>query len=254
MLRRVMVGSAVLSGWQCHVEMIKYRKRVEVRELERKGGYLFRPGSTSDLMMDSLDVGDVILFDRSCYTMRPWDTIESLIHKYVSKCKFDHIAVILYDNEKNIPIVAELDRRGRVALTPYDRRVLLSQSNIVAVRRLRDQSKRTKETMICAEKMVRSLRDCNEPSNSIGWFRRLQNMVSNQEEEEGDPAALFVTDCLRKLRITSHSDQSNVSMIVHFAPIDDNDDDDDNNFVEKTRKKRLLWNRYYDPPLYVQLF
>ena len=57
MLRRVMVGSVVtLSGWQCHVEMIKYRKRVEVRELERKSGYLFRPGSTSDLMMDSIDV------------------------------------------------------------------------------------------------------------------------------------------------------------------------------------------------------
>ena len=101
--------------------------------------------------------------------MRPWDTVESLIYKYVSKCKFDHIAVVLYDNERNIPIVAELDRRGRVALTPYDRRVLLSQSNIVAVRRLRDQSKRTKETMICAEKTVRSF-DSNEPSYSSGWF------------------------------------------------------------------------------------
>ena len=249
MLRRVMVGAVTLSGWQCHVEMIKYRKRVEVRELERNGGYLFRPGSTSDLMMDSLDVGDVILFDRSCYTMRPWDTIESLIHKYVSKCKFDHIAVILYDNEKNIPIVAELDRRGRIALTPYDRRVLLSQSNIVAVRRLRDQSKRTKETMMCAEKMVRSLRDSNEPSYSSGWFSRLQILLSNHDEE-GDPAALFVTDCLRTLRITSDSDQSNVSMIVHFAPIDDDDDDYD---VDKTREKKL-WDTYYDPPLYVQLF
>ena len=71
-----------------------------------------------------------------------------------------------------------------------------------------------------------------------------------QSDEEGDPAALFVTDCLRTLRITSDSDQSNVSMIVHFAPIDDDDDDYD---VDKTREKKL-WDTYYDPPLYVQLF
>ena len=249
MLRRALGWSiATLSGWQCHVAVIKYRTSVEAKDrMKRNGGYLFRPGSTSDLMMDSLDVGDVLLFDRSCYAMRPWDAVESLILKYRSKCKFDHIAVILYDNEKQIPVVAELDRRGSVELTPYDRRVLLSQSNIVAVRRLRDQSIRTKKTAACADKMIGSLRSQDETLYSAGWFRRLINIFC---EEEADPAALFVTDILRALQITSESDQMNISRIAHFAPADD-DEDETGNFLTVEKK---CWDSYYDPPLYVQLF
>jgi len=245
MLKRIVGGACGgLIAWQFHVALIKYRTSSEVRvRVERSGGtYLFRPGSTSDLMMDSLDVGDVVLFDRSCYSMMPWNTVESLIQKYISKCRFDHVAVVLYDNKENVPVVAELDRRGRVVLTPYDRRVLMSQSNIIAVRRLRDRSR--KNISKRDNDLVNSIRH-DESYSSGGWIRRLRNAAS---EDKSDDAAVFVTSVLQQLEIVEpHTDI--YSKIVHFSPVDDDDDVS----AEKT-PEQAYWDSYYDPPLYVQLF
>eukprot|EP00939_MAST-03C_sp_MAST-3C-sp1_P004960 g4960.t1 len=115
----------------------KEKDRRKVERLKSSGtGHLFRPGSTYDLLMDSLDSGDVVLFNRDPIYLTPWDALLSVLRKRISGCRFDHVGVVLAENPGAPPTVAFADEGGRLRQTPFDECVMTSRCEQIAVRRI----------------------------------------------------------------------------------------------------------------------
>ena len=94
----------------------------------------FEPYSTHTAMNDSLQTGDVVLFESNLVTHKLLKAFAALLAKEVNNNEFEHIGVILKP-EGDVPYVFERTHAG-VRLTPFEDRVLHSQSTGIQVRRL----------------------------------------------------------------------------------------------------------------------
>eukprot|EP00750_Incisomonas_marina_P031312 INCI7965.1.p1 GENE.INCI7965.1~~INCI7965.1.p1 ORF type:complete len:327 (-),score=46.86 INCI7965.1:77-1057(-) len=102
----------------------------------------FFVGSTDDMIMDSLSTGDVILFQRPWYKLRPFAAARSFLLTRSSSDEadrpaFDHCAVVVKRRQSSTPELLEWTDGG-IKLTAFDKRLLMSCATSVWLRRLND--------------------------------------------------------------------------------------------------------------------
>lgn len=103
----------------------------------------FYVGSTDDMIMDSLSTGDVILFQRPWYKLRPFAAARSFLLTRSSsddeaECPaFDHCAIVVKRRQSSTPELLEWTDDG-IKLTTFDKRLLMSCATSVWLRRLND--------------------------------------------------------------------------------------------------------------------
>jgi hypothetical protein len=82
----------------------------------------------------ALDTGDIVLFDRPCFSMSPLGAFLCLASKTSTKSRWDHIGVVLRAQDGQLMLL-EAALKGVVAY-PLKERLRRSKSNAVAVRKL----------------------------------------------------------------------------------------------------------------------
>lgn len=97
----------------------------------------FEPYTTNYAIMESLQTGDVVLFNSNFITANLWKMLLIFFSKQVNQSDFDHIGVIVKPID-DVPYILE-HTFARVHLTPFEARVLHSRSNGIMVRRLECQ-------------------------------------------------------------------------------------------------------------------
>tara|TARA_B110000208_G_scaffold190996_1_gene256414 strand:+ start:64 stop:855 length:792 start_codon:yes stop_codon:yes gene_type:complete len=148
-------------GWDLSVARGREEK---AKRLKAYGGVLqpqasfFAPGSTDEMIMDSLEAGDVLLFKRRCEMVRSLaGAARCMLRRQrqqqqrdaatsadpssggASIARFDHCAIVVIDpSGSTVPHILERcgSGDGRRSLRRYDTRILCSASEEIFVRRL----------------------------------------------------------------------------------------------------------------------
>lgn len=216
------------------------QKRVD--ELRRvRGEYLFRPGTTDDLLMDSLDSGDVVLFDRDARYMSPLGAIISTIRKRVSGCRFDHVGVVVVSSslsKTQVPSIVELDDWGAVTASPYDERLLTAACHEIAIMRVersrREDARRKRQANVCSMDTLQQVHA--SLSSSIRY-----DMIATFRDPGGSRSAAFAAALLRQLGVVDDDEaqSDNVRDIAWFLVERDDDGDSRRPLFERPLYARL---------------
>ncbi|ETW01393.1 hypothetical protein, variant [Aphanomyces invadans] len=128
---------ATVAGW---TGMVMY-KRESANHPPR--GFTFNTGSMDDIMSDTLQTGDIVLFRRNCAFMQPADALSCFLADHVPSWQgpYNHCGFI-YVNHIGDKFVVEETYSG-VKCRPYSARIITSLSTDIVVVPLR--VKRTPE-------------------------------------------------------------------------------------------------------------
>ena len=97
----------------------------------------FEDYTTHQTLTESLQTGDVVLFDSNLYTYKLWKSCLSFITKETNQDEYDHVGVIFKPEQDDVPYILEHTYTG-TRLMPFEDRVLHSQSTGIKVRRLEE--------------------------------------------------------------------------------------------------------------------
>ena len=82
-----------------------------------------------------VDTGDIVLFDRSCFSLGIWGGLICTGAKFVGQTEWDHIGVVLRDPVSGELYLAEADLKG-VKIRLLHERIKRSRSNKIVIRKL----------------------------------------------------------------------------------------------------------------------
>ena len=94
------------------------------------------PSCNVDFVNLALDTGDVILFNRRCWTMSAFGAVLCQTAKFVASSDWDHVGVIVKRVSDGKLMLLEATLRG-VRLRPFDERLIHSTAHAIQVRRLK---------------------------------------------------------------------------------------------------------------------
>ncbi|ETV66519.1 hypothetical protein H257_17081 [Aphanomyces astaci] len=145
-------------------------------------GYSFNTGSMDDILSDTLQTGDIVLFRRNCAYMQPADAVSCFLGDRVPiwQGPYNHCGFI-YVNHIGDKFVVEETYSG-VKCRPYSARIITSLSTDIAVVPLR--VKRTPEMQMAVRDFVEE--HVNRPSRfSIKTV--LDQFISNNDKPSSTP-------------------------------------------------------------------
>jgi hypothetical protein len=120
----------VIAGHSLYVYSVQQRRIESVLE-QRKNplGNEFRVGTTDDMVMDKLKSGDILLFQRKWYqNYLPYGLI-ILLYRKLFNCDYDHIGIIVVDQNYGKPYVLENTLSGGMKCRPFSDRIQFSASS-----------------------------------------------------------------------------------------------------------------------------
>lgn len=121
------LGSVLLGviGHSTYVEYNNYQSIPKTTE--------FSIGSADDIVMDNLNTGDVILFNRRWYQYHLPTAITIAAYKYINNTDFDHGGIVIIDSDTGIPMVYELTPWKGYQYRKFNERILYSKSQQILV-------------------------------------------------------------------------------------------------------------------------
>ena len=92
----------------------------------------FRIGTADDLVMDNLQTGDVIIFQRKWYQQHFPVAFLLIIYRYLYGCDYDHVGIVLTDKKGQTYVIENTLFRG-VKCRLFSERILYSQAAIITL-------------------------------------------------------------------------------------------------------------------------
>jgi hypothetical protein len=100
-------------------------------QLKKKSTFAFKLGSADDIIMDNLQTGDLIIFNRIWYKYYIPTALMIFGYKYFFDADFDHCGIIVTNN--GIPYVFEITPMLGYKLRRFDKRVCISSSDQILI-------------------------------------------------------------------------------------------------------------------------
>lgn len=208
---KAVAGATISLGcaWQGCVAYRRLQHRKDLNKLRQSpltGPMgLFRIGTTEDMLMDTLDTGDILLFNRNPLWMTPVAAVVCALRKRTSGCRFDHVAVLMCEHPGAPPLVVEVDG-AQLKVTTYDERILSSDANEIVLRRL--AGKRTGQTRESAATLERKLRSGDPKAShgnnlalSLDEFSLAEDVRMATQKGGGSQSAALVLRLLRHIHV-----------------------------------------------------
>jgi hypothetical protein len=218
--RRTQMSRGVLrvaaAGLTCvvgHSAFIAHRQSSLIRDVvesrERQKQILlslpadFRPGSTEDMVLDSVQSGDLLVFSRRWYLHHLPMAISLFLYRRLFDCDFDHVAVILVDRFGK-PFVIENTPYQGIQCRPLSERLLFASSseNILLLPILpRDRANEGRELLNDrpTQLQLASHNELWSIANSVA--AKILQSVFHTPSRQCDCNVLFVQETLRQVGI-----------------------------------------------------
>ncbi|KAI9915454.1 hypothetical protein PsorP6_007442 [Peronosclerospora sorghi] len=197
----VLLPLAGLVGWSGNATLIRMRHQLQAHP----GGNAleFTPGSIDDTIMDALETGDLVFFQRKLTAMQPLAALHTWITRLQLKSHFDHCGWVYVDRLGRKFIVEEtLDK---VQCRPYSARLLTSEAIEISALKLKlERSNKVQEAAynFIVENVGRSSR--------ISLRHTLWTLISPEKTRQMSsdvsplfPSAAFVAEAYDAMGLTN---------------------------------------------------
>ncbi|CAI5711410.1 unnamed protein product [Peronospora destructor] len=133
---------ACLAAWSGNAKLMRMRHQIRAPP----GGEAldFIPGSMDDTIMETLETGDLVFFQRKLTAMQPLAALHTWITRVRLRPRFDHCGWVYVDRLGRKFIVEETLKK--VQCRPYSARLLMSEATEISVLQLKlERSKEMQE-------------------------------------------------------------------------------------------------------------
>ena len=118
---------AGLAAWSGNAKLMRMRHQGEA--------FNFIPGSMDDTIMETLETGDLVFFQRKLMAMQPLAALHTWITRLRLRPRFDHCGWVYVDRLGRKFIVEETLKK--VQCRPYSARLLTSEATEISVLQLK---------------------------------------------------------------------------------------------------------------------
>ncbi len=133
----------------------------------------YEEGSVEATVVETLNTGDVVMFNRNPYDMNPYRFVLHAMSKFLFRTSFDHCGVIVRDREDDYPYVFQVDDSGP-SLRLFDEALIGSSAREIVVKRLVHEPGKAK--LDAVDNVVQRYLKGEDEESKAGWnvlFRTL---------------------------------------------------------------------------------
>lgn len=128
-----------------HSGAVAYRRQSFVEKVDKQKenplGGEFRVGTADDIVMDTLQTGDILLFKRKWYYHYLPMALNIWLYRYITKSEFDHAAVVVVDKFGKVWVVENTPFKG-VQCRNFEDRIAYSESQLITLISLQPKERR----------------------------------------------------------------------------------------------------------------
>lgn len=115
---------------------MKERPLILIGDDKPRDSLSFKQGTIGQAFIASLRTGDLILYTRPDYPLRPAKYVLSELQKAANTAESEHIGLVYRDPHHSYPYILEIDMRGEPQLVNFEDRILHSNCKDILVRTL----------------------------------------------------------------------------------------------------------------------
>ncbi|OWZ18574.1 hypothetical protein PHMEG_0007303 [Phytophthora megakarya] len=204
---------AGLAAWSGNATLT--RMRHQVRAPPGGEALEFIPGSMDDTIMETLETGDLVFFQRKLTAMQPLAALHTWITRVQTRPRFDHCGWVYVDRLGRKFIVEEtLDK---VQCRPYSARLLTSQATEISVLTLKME--RSKEMQEAANAFIADNLGRTSRISLRHTISALINPGEVHDETPAFPCAAFVAEAYDAMGIANKHHLTNAQPPLSAATV-----------------------------------